>query len=133
MLGIATEGCSIYPLPEDVMPFDSDRIAALIRCQTRDAIRQAILRNIAAAKSPLVYERKTREELLDWLQTNPENFRSLKWEKFAPELKNPFLFYKDTSVSYDFTIDGTEMNTAGLNLTLLKKNFPRQELITLAW
>jgi hypothetical protein len=45
----------------------------------------------------------------------------LKWENFAPELRAPFIFYKDTLVSYDFTIDTTEMNTAGLNVTLLKK------------
>ena len=121
VLGISIGGCSIYPLPEDVMPFDSDKIAAIVRCQTRDAIRQVILRNVAAAKSPIVYGRTTREELVTWLQENPENFRSLKWEKFAPELKNPFLFYKDTSVSYDFSIDSTEMNTAGVNLTLLRK------------
>jgi hypothetical protein len=121
VLGISTGGCSIYPLPEDVMPFDSDKIAAIIRCQTRDAIRQTIVQNISAAKSPFVYERKRRDELLAWLHNDPENFRSLKWERFSPELRDPFLFYKDTSVSYDFTIDSTEMNTAGVNLTLLKK------------
>jgi hypothetical protein len=121
VLAIMTGGCSVYPLPENVMRFDSDKIAAVIRCQTRDAIRQVILRNITAAKSPIVYGRKTRDELLDWLQSNPENFRRLTWEKFAPELRGPFVFYKDTSVSYDFTIDGTEMNTAGVNLTLIKK------------
>jgi hypothetical protein len=113
--------CSIYPLPEDVMPFDSDKIAAVIRCQTRDAVREAILRNIAAATSPVVYERMSRDELLDWLQLNPENFRRLKWDHFVPELRGPFEFYKDTNVSYDFTIDSTEMNTAGVNVTLLKK------------
>jgi hypothetical protein len=120
-LGISIAGCSIYPLSEDVMPFDSTRIAALIRCQTRDAIREAIIRNIEAARSPFVYGRRTRDEFLDWLRQNPDNFRSLKWENFAPELRAPFNFYKDTSVSYDFTIDTTEMNTAGLNVTLLKK------------
>jgi hypothetical protein len=114
-------GCAIYPLPEDVMPFDSTRIAAVIRCQTRDAIRQAVLRNIAASKSSFVYEGITREALLERLQYSPAAFRLLRWEKFTPELRGPFLFYKDTSVSYDFTIDTTEMNTAGVNLTLLKQ------------
>lgn len=116
-----TAGCSIYPLPEDLMPFDSDKIAIVVRCQTRDAIRQAILRNIAAASGPVVYDKRTKDELLAWLDSDPENFRRLKWERFTPELRDPFLFYKDTSVSFDFTIDSTESNTAGVNLTLLRK------------
>jgi hypothetical protein len=61
----------------------------------------------------------TRDELLGWLQADPENFRRLDWKNFSPELRNPFEFYKDTSVSYDFTIDTTEVNTAGVNVTLL--------------
>ena len=103
------------------MHFDSDHIAALVRCQTRDAIRHAIRQNIEAARSPFLYERMARGELLVWLDSDPENYRRLKWEKFTPELRDPFLFYKDTAVSFDFTIDSTEMNTAGVNLTLLKK------------
>src|SRR5438067_10950359 len=104
-VGLWTSACSIYPLPEDVMPFDSNQIASIIRCQTRDALRQVVLRAIANAKSSIVYQRKTRDDLLVWLQRNPDDFRSLKWEKFSPELREPFLFYKDTSVSYDFAVD----------------------------
>jgi hypothetical protein len=114
-------GCAVYPLPEDVMPYKSEQIAALIRCQTRDALRNVALRAIEAARSPVVYGGRTREEFLAWLQEDPDRFRELRWEKFVPELRDPFVFYKDTAVSYDFTIDTMEMNSAGVSLTLLKQ------------
>lgn len=120
-LAASVGGCSIYPLPEDAMSFKSHEIAAIIRCQTRDAIRQAVVRNIEAASSPIPYDRMSKEQLLDWLRNDPESWRRIKWEHFAPELRNPFMFYKDTQVSYDFTIDTTEQNTTGLNVTLLRQ------------
>ncbi|MHC2466966.1 hypothetical protein [Bradyrhizobium embrapense] len=126
-IALTLGGCSIYPLPEDYMttdsgqPYTSDRIAATIRCQTRDAIRAVIRRNIAAVpQSRIVYQRMARDEMLAWLDGNPANYRALKWELFSPELSKPFEYYKDTNVSYDFTIDSTEMNTLGVNVTLLK-------------
>jgi hypothetical protein len=117
----ALGGCSIYPLAEDVVVYNSDRIAALIRCQTRDAIWQAIVRTIEASNDPITYDGMAKAETVAWLKGNSRNFRRLDWKKFSPELRDVFLFYKDTSVSFDFTIDSTEMNVAGVNLTLLKK------------
>jgi len=118
---ISVGGCSIYPLPEDVMPYKSEEIAAVVRCQMRDAIRDVIRRSIQGAKSNIVYERKTREQYLAELDGDPEQYQKIKWERFTKELRDPFLFYKDTSVSLDFTIDTTETNGAGVNLTLLRK------------
>ncbi|WP_271554895.1 hypothetical protein [Bradyrhizobium sp. CCBAU 45394] len=120
LLSLATGGCSIYPLPEDTTGFASEDIATIIRCQTRDAIREEIVANIAAAKSPFVYQRMTKDQLIETLRASPEYFRSLNWNDFAKELRDPFLFYKDTSISYDFTIDSTEVNGNGIDLTLLK-------------
>ena len=71
VLGVSIGGCSIYPLPEDVIPFNSERIAALVRCQTRDAIRQAVVDNIEKAEQPIVYGKQTKDELLAWLRENP--------------------------------------------------------------
>jgi hypothetical protein len=103
------------------MPYRSDEIAALIRCQIRGALRNVALRNVAAARSPIVYEHRTREDVLAGLQEDPDRFRQLRWEGFVPELRDPFLFKRDTAVSYDFTVDTTEMNSAGLSLTFLRK------------
>jgi hypothetical protein len=120
-------GCSIYPLPEDYIvsssgkPYTSDRLAATVRCQTRDAIRAVIRRNIAAVpETDIVYQRMSRDDMLAWLDSNPANYRTLRWDRFEPKLSKPFEFYKDTNISYDFTIDTTEMNSVGLNVTLLK-------------
>jgi hypothetical protein len=126
MLAISVGACSIYPLPEDAMSFDSNQITAIIRCQTRDAIRHVIIEVIEPSGDRVVYQRAKGEwftgtEMVAWLRQSPENFRSIQWERFRPDLSAQFLYYKDTSVSYDFSIDSTEANTAGVNLTLLQK------------
>ena len=120
-LALLLGGCSVYPLPEDVMPFNSDQIANVIRCQTRDAVRRIVRETAAATGSAIAYDGLTGDKTAAWLENHPEDFRTLKWEKFSPQLRAPFLFYKDTSISYDFTIDTTETNTAGVNLTLLRQ------------
>jgi hypothetical protein len=128
MLAISVGACAIYPLPEDVMHFDSNQITSIIRCQTRDAIRRIIIEMIEPSKDQVIYERAlgdrlTGIEMVTWLREKPERFRSIRWEKFNPNLREQFLYYKDTSVSYDFSIDTTEANTAGVNLTILNKLF----------
>ncbi len=124
-LALATfllSGCSIYPLPEDVMNFDSTRITALIRCQTRDAIRRVIVALIATGKDRIIFNGMTGFQTAEWLQANEKNFHTIKWDKVVdPTIRANLLFYKDVSVSYDFTIDTTEMNTLGVNVTLLKQ------------
>ncbi len=121
LIAMTGSACSIYPLPEDTTGFASEEISTIIRCQTRDAIREEIIDNIVAASSSPVYDRMTKEELVAKLRGEPAYFRRLDWSKFAKELRDPFLFYKDTSVSYDFTIDSTEVNGSGVDLTLLKQ------------
>src|SRR5689334_24591187 len=110
------------------MHFDSNQITSIVRCQTRDAIRRIVLELIEPSGQTVVYvsargERLTGEEMVAWLRENPERFRSLQWERFSPNLRANLLYYKDTSVSYDFSIDGTEANSAGVNVTLLNKLF----------
>jgi hypothetical protein len=125
MLAIFLGACSVYPLPEDVMYYDSNQITSIIRCQTRDAIRRVIIEVIEPSGDQVVYEYEkgnwfTGTEMVAWLRDKPERFRSIQWARFRPDLRANFLYYKDTSVSYDFSIDGTEANTAGVNLTLLQ-------------
>ncbi|OSJ13534.1 hypothetical protein BST63_16460 [Bradyrhizobium canariense] len=124
--------CSIYPLPEDTTSFDSDRIASVIRCQTRDAIRRVIVALIATGKDRVVYRGMTGYQTAAWLEQQPAHFHEVKWEQITDtKIRAPLLFYKDTSVSYDFTIDTTEVNTAGVNVTLVKKLFVGNDSIGL--
>jgi hypothetical protein len=50
---------------------------------------------------------------------NPFELKSLK-VGFSEFIAPSFKYYADTSVSYDFTIDSSEMNTAGIDLSILK-------------
>jgi hypothetical protein len=83
---------------------------------------------IGPSEDRIVYERVpgdrlTGTEMVAWLRDKPERFRSIRWERFDQSLRKQFLYYKDTSVSFDFSIDTTEANSAGVNLTLLNKLF----------
>ncbi|MDF0495327.1 hypothetical protein [Bradyrhizobium yuanmingense] len=56
-----------------------------------------------------------------WFEEAPDRFFNLDWELFTPPLARLFKFYSNVTVSYDFSIDSSEMNGTGLDLTLLKK------------
>lgn len=115
--------CSIYPLPEDAIGFNSEAISIVVRCQARDSIRQLIVDNVAQM-SGVVYNGMNSSQMIDWLNADNNNFRTIDWDKFTPFLRNNFKFYKDTMISYDFTIDTTETNGNGFDLSLMK-NFTR--------
>ncbi|MEA2875572.1 MAG: hypothetical protein QOF14_768 [Hyphomicrobiales bacterium] len=114
-------GCSIYPQPDDVTSFESENIATIIRCQTRDAIRAEIIRQLDASGDKRVYGALTGTQAATWFAENPDRFLDLTWTAFVPNLARLFAFYADVTVSYDFSIDSSEMNGAGVDLTFLKK------------
>jgi hypothetical protein len=113
-------GCSIYPLPEDVTSFQSKHIVRITRCQARDAVRVEIQRTLAAWRHVVVYKRMTGAEMAQWLEDNPNNYHGLRLSDFSPQAARLYKFYDDTRISYDVTIDSTEMNSAGFDLALLK-------------
>jgi hypothetical protein len=115
-------GCSIYPLPEDVTGFESKHIVQIVRCQARDAVRAEVQRTLLAPlwADAVIYNGKTGRETAAWLRENPDNYLRLKLADFAPQAARLYRNYGDTMISYDFTLDATEMNTAGLDLNFLK-------------
>jgi hypothetical protein len=117
---ISLGGCSIYPLPEDVTGFQSKHIVRMTRCQARDAVRAEIQRTLAAWESVVVYKRMTGGEMARWLADNPDNYHGLRLSDFSPQAARLYKFYGDTRISYDFTIDSSEMNAAGFDLSLLR-------------
>ncbi|UVK54843.1 hypothetical protein DBIPINDM_001309 [Mesorhizobium sp. AR02] len=114
-------GCSVYPLPEDVMAYSSRDIATQVRCEAGYSVQQEIIATIRQLRSTVVYNGLTGSEEADLLDSDRSQFQTLKWSRFEPRLAKLFDFYKDTSVSYDFTLDGTEQNDLGLQAGVLGK------------
>lgn len=117
---IPLSGCSIYPLPEDVTGFQSKHVVRLTRCQARDAVRGELQRTLSAWENVIVYKRMTGGEMARWLNDNPDKYYGLRLADFSPQAARLYKFYGDTRLSYDFTIDSSEMNTAGFDLALLR-------------
>ncbi|MDX7953855.1 hypothetical protein P7D22_22120 [Lichenihabitans sp. Uapishka_5] len=114
-------GCSIYPLPEDTVGLDSNQIATLIRCHTRDAIRNEITTNTSLLGDGIAYDGLSGTEEARRLRENPVLFHSLDYGRFSQPLRGLFTYYKDATVADDFTIDTTEVNTSGVGLTIFEK------------
>lgn len=115
---LSVSGCSIYPLPDDVMAYSSRDIALQVRCETRYAIQNEIEENLRLVGDQPGYDGMSGTEAAAFFKSNPVNYKNLDWAKFSPDL-SAFIYYKDTNVSYDFTLAGTEQNDSGLSASLL--------------
>ncbi len=127
VVSMMLSACSIYPLPEDVTSYTSFDISSIVRCQARKALREYIIEAIYTEPGSNIYvskdgryKGKTGPELAQILQDHPDDFVTLNWSSFNRNLASLFNGYKDTSISYDFTIDTQETNTNGIDLTLLR-------------
>lgn len=113
--------CSIYPQPDDVTPFAGEEVATIIRCNMRDAIRLDYIRNLEAGGNQLAYRGMTGTEAARYFLDDMDRFEGINWDDFTRDPRDLYKFYGNTAIAYDFTIESSEMNTNGVDLTLLKK------------
>ncbi|MER9444896.1 hypothetical protein NKI79_26660, partial [Mesorhizobium sp. M0340] len=114
-------GCAVYPLPEDVMAYSSRDIATQVRCEARFSVQQEIIAATRQLRSKVAYDGLTGSQKADLLEFDRSQFQTLEWKRFEPNLATVFGFYKDTSISYDFTLDGTVQNDLGFQASVLGK------------
>jgi hypothetical protein len=69
----------------------------------------------------IIYNGMTGQQTADWLRVDPENYRKLKVNRLIKPAASLYKFYADTTISFDFTIDSSESNSAGLDVSLLKQ------------
>ena len=120
LLGALVSGCSVYPLPEDVTGYESRHLLRVVRCQARDALRHKYKKIWLEFKDRPIYEGKTGRELGEWLDEDTRRYKTLRWDKFSPYAAPTFKALAYTSINYDFTIDSSENNAAGIDLALLR-------------
>ena len=107
-------GCSIYPLPQDVTDYSSRDVALQIRCGAKFSVEKELESVLDHFGNTPAYETYSASQFSDLLDKHPDSYSSLNWQNFKGPIKSLFDFYKDTGVSYDFTLDGTEQNDFNL-------------------
>lgn len=111
LFALCVAGCSIHPLPEDVMgrDFRTSEIVHHIRCEARAAIKSAILdyfhhtgqHDLAEIAHRLKSGETPFEQFSQRIASLPEPARS------------NIIKYQNAAITYDFTFDITEQNTLG--------------------
>ncbi|MBM2711055.1 hypothetical protein JQK88_07295 [Mesorhizobium caraganae] len=123
-------GCSIYPLPDDIMGYSSRDIATQIRCETRYALQQQLIGMLTSDDDNVSYDGKVGSVAAAAFDADRTLFHGLSWEKFKwkghEDLSKTLAGLGVTMVSYDFTLDGTENNTLGFSGTVLGDFKPRK-------
>jgi len=116
------QGCSVYPMPEDYSGATGVEITNLTRCQIGDGVKERIIALLESDrfKSQLAYESKTGEQFAGWLKEDPERFRTMNWASLKGSAGYAMNFYKNTAVSIDYSLEGSENNKIGVDGTLLR-------------
>jgi hypothetical protein len=116
-------GCAIHPLPEDVTRVTSFDIVRQIRCETRDTLREVIIKwlEILATTQGSV----RAQQLALQYRNDPASINTFHYDLFnTPELKEvratAKLFY-DTGIAYTFDFTITEDNDLTADLGFLKQ------------
>ena len=115
-----TGGCSIYPLPQDYSGTNEEEIANLTRCQIGDGAKELMIRLAQKEDSNLIYRSMSGAQFASWLIDDPRRFSDLNWAHFQGDGGHTIKFYKDTIVSIDYSLEGSEANNASADATILR-------------
>jgi hypothetical protein len=111
------EGCAIHPLPENVTSFDTNNIVFHIRCEARDAVRNATIKYLLNPRQ--LFSEATREEGRKLL--NGGRFEDLDFKQLDSRPRFFLTKYQATAIAYDFTFDITEDNAAAANANFVSQ------------
>jgi hypothetical protein len=109
-LALFEAGCAIHPLPENVTGINTNNIAFHIRCEARDAAKNAAIAFLLNPNKH--FSDHTRAAALA-LYDGSLKFENLPIAEFEDEAKLPLMKYQSATIAYDFTFDITEDNAAG--------------------
>lgn len=116
----AMAACAIHPMPEDVTGVSTPHIVRQIRCETRDAAREMILRQLeklarydARAQGLLAQYTEDRESMSDF---DPNRSFSAPHDLMV---RNYFDLIYSAGVAYGFKLTMNEQNDLGATANLL--------------
>jgi hypothetical protein len=114
-------GCAIHPVPEDVTGVDTYHIVRQIRCETRKAVIDFLMRQLR--RQAELQGDPIAQKLLLKYERDPEAINSFKPELFpGPDYVQYRHFYNliySAAVAYSFDLTMTEQNDLGTNLDFL--------------
>jgi hypothetical protein len=119
-------GCAIHPLPEDVTGVDTAGIVKQIRCETRNAARNFILRELRRLAQDLPGDPgdPIAKRLLADYEVDQELMSTFSPNLFPAgrnyaQVRNYFNAVYNASVAYNFDLTMTEVNNLGANANFL--------------
>jgi len=119
-------GCAIHPLPEDVAGVDTYQIVRQIRCETREAIRQDVVKWLAGLGS----EHNGRpgdpiaRRLALQYENYPESISGFSASLFPGsdhvEVRSIINLFFTAGIAYNFDLSGSETNDLAPKIDLLQ-------------
>ncbi|WP_375410503.1 hypothetical protein [uncultured Methylobacterium sp.] len=119
-IGSLAGGCSVYPVSQEASGDNTFNIVAKVRCEVRDALRGIVITEAEKYLSDRVYGSESGLELAARLKANPQDFSRLRTELFTPSLRKAIAYYQNSTINYDFTLQGTESNVQGVQGGLIR-------------
>lgn len=108
---MASAGCSIVPVPQDVLPIDTYGIVAQFRCEMRDVLKTRVINSLE--------KRPDTAHLAQSLKDGTLPFANLISKIQNKDVKGVFEQYAGATILYDFSLNMTEINnvSGGIALT----------------
>src|SRR5437868_4193734 len=114
--GLMLSSCAIHPLPEDVTGVDTFHIVRQIRCETREAARQFLLRQLKRVATDHASQLgdPLAKQLVAEYEADPEKIAEFRPELFAGPThareRNYYNIIYSAAIAYNFDLGMNEQN-----------------------
>ena len=119
-IGALTGACSVYPLSQETGGDNTFNIVAKVRCEVRDALRDIVITEAEKYVTERAYGTESGLAFAARLRAQPSDFSRLKTALFSPDLRTAIAYYQNSTINYDFTLQGTESNIQGVQGGLIR-------------
>jgi hypothetical protein len=118
-------GCAIHPVPEDVTGVDTYHIVRQIRCETREAAAEFVIRELRrfAAGGETQPINPIAQRIVDAYDADPESISQFTPSVFAgpdyAQVRNFYNLIYTAGVAYNFDLTMTEDNNLNANANIV--------------
>ena len=121
---LAAGGCAIHPLPEDVSGVTSRHIARQIRCETREAVIDAVLGYLTDPRNANLnkvdeHSRRVGLTYAEARREKPDAIRRFRPALLTGAARNIVGLIWSTGIAYNYNLEMTETNNNGGSLNLI--------------
>ena len=118
-------GCAIHPVPEDVTGVDTYHIVRQIRCETREAAAEFVLRELRRLGSDHEDQAAdpVAQRLVAQYEADPESISTFRPDLFPgpryAQVRNLYSVIYSAAIAYNFDLTMSEENDLGTTINLL--------------